>query len=83
MLRSLSRRSARTGKPTQGGVGLKSLLSTKVSASPLYRPYVTVFLVSMVDGGLFDKLDEIGRIIRERDDKPFGGIQVHIGLCTC
>jgi len=31
--------------------------------------------ISMVDGGLFDKLEEIARIIR-RINRPFGGIQV-------
>jgi hypothetical protein len=30
----------------------------------------------MVDGGLFDKLDQIGRQIRSNRDEPFGGIQV-------
>jgi hypothetical protein len=82
MLTSLSRRSGQTGKPAQGGVGLKSLSSTKVSASLLRTPYVTVLLVSMVDGGLFDKLAEIGSIIRDKPE-PFGGIQVCIDLCTC
>lgn len=33
------------------------------------------WLVSMVDGDLFDKLDKIGRTIRS-SEKPFGGIQV-------
>lgn len=37
----------------------------------------------MVDGGLFDKLDEIGRRIRGKRDKPFGGIQVRTGLRIC
>jgi hypothetical protein len=54
----------------------------KVSASLLHRPYVTVRLVSMVDGKLFDKLAEIGSLIRQKPT-PFGGIQVRIGLCTC
>lgn len=31
--------------------------------------------VSMVDGALFDKLNQIGRIVRKRLE-PFGGIQV-------
>jgi len=31
--------------------------------------------VSMVDGELFDKLEEIARKVRKKD-KPFGGIQV-------
>jgi hypothetical protein len=83
MLISLSRKSGRTGKPAQGGVGLKFLSSTKVSVPILYRPYVTTRLVSMVDGGLFDKLDEIGRQIRGNRDKPFGGIQVRTGLRIC
>ena len=30
----------------------------------------------MVDGVLFDKLDQIGRQIRNNRDEPFGGIQV-------
>jgi hypothetical protein len=34
----------------------------------------------MVDGGLFDKLDEIGRRIRCNRDEPFGGIQVRTGF---
>jgi hypothetical protein len=83
MLQHLSIRSKRTGKPVQGGIGLESLSSTKVSASLLHRPYVTVRLVSMVDGGLFDKLDEIGRKIRGKPYTPFGGIQARIGLYTC
>jgi hypothetical protein len=37
----------------------------------------------MVDAGLFDKLDEIGRQIRGRRDKPFGGIQVRMALRIC
>lgn len=32
-------------------------------------------IVSMVDGELFDKLEEIARKVRKKD-KPFGGIQV-------
>jgi ATP-dependent exoDNAse (exonuclease V) alpha subunit len=32
-------------------------------------------LVSMVDADLFDKLSQVGKIIR-KNDKPFGGIQV-------
>ena len=38
----------------------------KVSVPILHRPYLTPRLVSMVDAGLFDKLDEIGRQIRGR-----------------
>jgi len=76
MLINLSRKSGRTGKPVQGGFGLKFLSSTKVSVPILHRLYVTIRLVSMVDGGLFDKLDEIGREIRGNRDKPFGGVQV-------
>ncbi|SJX62951.1 related to PIF1-DNA helicase involved in mitochondrial DNA repair and telomere length control [Sporisorium reilianum f. sp. reilianum] len=34
--------------------------------------------VSMVDPALFDKLEEIARLIRKRPDRPFGGIQVVI-----
>lgn len=37
--------------------------------------YKKRYLVSMVDNELFDKLDEIARIIRN-DPSPFGGIQV-------
>jgi hypothetical protein len=37
----------------------------------------------MVDAGLFDKLDEIGRQIRGSRGKPFGGIQVRTGLYIC
>jgi len=33
--------------------------------------------ISMIGGNLFDKLDQIGRIIR-KDDRPFGGIQLVI-----
>lgn len=33
--------------------------------------------VSMVDGALFDKLEHIGRIVRE-SKKPFGGLQVRL-----
>ena len=32
--------------------------------------------VSMLDGGLFDKLDEIGRRLRGAPELPFGGIQL-------
>ena len=32
----------------------------------------------MVDGELFDKLDEIGRLLRHKSDEPFGGIQVDV-----
>jgi hypothetical protein len=45
-----------------------------------HRQCVTIRLVSMVDGGLFDKLDVIGRQIRSNRDKPFGGIQVRTSL---
>ena len=83
MLISLSRKSGRTGKPALGGVGLKFLSSTKVSVPNLQRPYVTICLVSMVDGGLFDKLDMIGREIKGNRFKPFGGIQVRTGLRIC
>ncbi|EST05467.1 DNA helicase Pif1 like protein [Kalmanozyma brasiliensis GHG001] len=34
--------------------------------------------VSMVDPALFDKLEEVARLIRKKPDKPFGGIQVVI-----
>lgn len=34
--------------------------------------------VSMVDPALFDKLEEIARVIRKKPDKPFGGIQIVI-----
>ena len=78
---SLSRKLGRTGRPAQGGAGPKFLSSTKVSVPILHRPYVTIHLVSMVDGGLFDKLDVIGREIRGNRDKPFGGIQVRTDLC--
>jgi len=77
---NLSRKLRQTGKLAQGGVGLKFLSLTKVSVPILNRPYVTIHLVSMVDAGLFDKLDQIGRQIRGRGDKPFGGIQVRTGL---
>jgi ATP-dependent DNA helicase PIF1 len=33
----------------------------------------------MIDGSLFDKLEEIGRIIRG-DKTPFGGLQVRVLL---
>lgn len=36
-------------------------------------------LVSMVDGALFDKLENIARLIR-RNNKPFGGIQVLLSM---
>ena len=32
--------------------------------------------ISMLDGGLFDKLDYIARRVREKEDRPFGGIQL-------
>jgi ATP-dependent DNA helicase PIF1 len=32
--------------------------------------------VSMVDGDLFDKFNKIGKILRRKPDKPFGGIQI-------
>lgn len=83
MLISLSRKLGRTGKPVQGGFGLEFLSSTKVSVPILRRPHVTIRLVSMVDAGLFDKLDVIGRQIRCNRDKPFGGIQVRTGLQIC
>jgi ATP-dependent DNA helicase PIF1 len=38
-----------------------------------------VCVVSMIDGSLFDKLEEIGRIIRG-DKTPFGGLQVRVLL---
>jgi len=75
----LSIRLRRTGKRVQGGIGLKSLSSTKVSALFLHRPDDTCPLVSMVDGELFDKLAKIGSRIR-RCIEPFGGIQVRIDL---
>ena len=39
------------------------------------RTYLPGYLVSMIDGDLFDKLAQIARIIR-RSTEPFGGIQV-------
>ncbi|KAK9471847.1 PIF1-like helicase-domain-containing protein, partial [Dipodascopsis tothii] len=32
--------------------------------------------ISMVDGALFDKLDQVARIIRNATSRPFGGIQL-------
>lgn len=32
--------------------------------------------ISMIDGDLFDKLDELARILRNQPDMPFGGIQI-------
>lgn len=37
--------------------------------------FVTSWIVSMVDGDLFDKLAELGSILR-KSPLPFGGIQV-------
>lgn len=54
----------------------------KVGASHLHSSSVTVRLVSMVDGGLFDKLAEIGSRIRHKPE-PFGGIQVRMVFRTC
>ena len=42
----------------------------------LRRAYVTVPIVSMVDGELFDKLARIAAIIKQKESEPFGGIQV-------
>lgn len=38
--------------------------------------YVTPPIVSMVDAELFDKLERIGSIIKQKPLEPFGGIQV-------
>lgn len=35
-------------------------------------------VVSMMDGDLFDKLENVARLIR-KNEKPFGGMQV----CAC
>lgn len=35
----------------------------------------------MVDGALFDKLEQLARILR-KNDKPFGGLQVRSDLTS-
>jgi len=40
---------------------------------------VQFFVVSMVDGQLFEQLEAIATKLRKKTDKPFGGIQVHHG----
>lgn len=49
------------------------------SKSPFQSPsrQRTDYLVSMVDGTLFDKLEAIARIVRN-STKPFGGLQVRL-----
>ena len=37
---------------------------------------VFLFIVSMVDGHLFEKISEIAARLRKKTDKPFGGLQV-------
>lgn len=58
------------------------LLSVKRNRKAVARWQNTSVLiideVSMVDGRLFDKLDQIARRIRRKPDKPFGGIQIII-----
>ena len=40
---------------------------------------IQFFVVSMVEGQLFEKLAAIATKLRKKTDKPFGGIQVHQG----
>ena len=43
----------------------------------VHNPHYIFNLVSMVDGGLFDKLEALARTLR-RNERPFGGIQLVI-----
>ena len=43
----------------------------------VHPPRYIINLVSMVDGGLFDKLEALARTLR-RNERPFGGIQLVI-----
>jgi ATP-dependent DNA helicase PIF1 len=68
-----------------GGVGLAKeaadVLADKVMKSRNARmrwmeaKVLIIDEVSMIDGGLFDKLELIARTVR-RSNKPFGGIQI-------
>ena len=67
-----------------GGVGLGdevvAKLVAKIKPAPKKRWFETDILiideVSMLGGDFFDKLDFIGRIIRQREMDPMGGIQL-------
>lgn len=67
---------------TVGGVVQKFSLSTKVRWVVSYhtRWQLIPIEVSMMDGDLFDKLENVARLLRKnKSEKPFGGIQV----CAC
>ncbi len=52
------------------GKGLSGIPSAK-----LIRHEWLPLAVSMIDGKFFDKLEQVGRMVRD-DMKPFGGIQI-------
>jgi hypothetical protein len=37
--------------------------------------YLSPIVVSMMDGDLFDKLEQVARLLR-KNERPFGGMQV-------
>jgi len=54
--------------------GRMGVLDVELNDLPLLD--LLTHLVSMIDGELFDKLEEIARRLK-KNKKPFGGIQVH------
>jgi hypothetical protein len=61
----------------------------KVSTTSIREPYpfiviiVIHWIVSMVDGHLFDKIALIADQLRKKTDRPFGGIQVGSVIFIC
>jgi ATP-dependent DNA helicase PIF1 len=52
---------------------------TLVEQAQSFQITCITFLVSMLDGDLFDKLAQIGSLIR-KSKEPFGGIQVRLAV---
>lgn len=75
--KTLLSRFAKIRKPATDGRERKCSSLTKVSKVTDFSLFTRrqILLVSMVDGDLFDKLAEIGSILR-KSPLPFGGIQV-------
>ena len=63
------------GKETADALILKIRANKKSSGRWFFTKVLVIDEISMVDGTLFDKLEEIARAIRN-DNARFGGLQV-------
>ncbi|SPO25533.1 related to PIF1 - DNA helicase involved in mitochondrial DNA repair and telomere length control [Ustilago trichophora] len=66
------------GKETTTQLVNKIRKNRKAAARWARTQVLIIDEISMVDPALLDKLEEIARLIRKKQDKPFGGIQLVI-----